>query len=124
MSKKKILLVEDESELVGMIKYRLEINNYDVITAMDGQEALDLAYREKPDLIILDVMIPKVNGFKVCQTIKQDSNYPKVPIIIFTVCNEDSNKKMGQYVGADEYIVKPFDPKSFMEKVKKFLEKS
>ena len=84
MAKKRLLLVDDEVELVEMVKFRLEASGYEVLTANDGQAALELARREKPDLIILDVMLPKMDGYKVCGLLKNDSRYSHIPIMMFT----------------------------------------
>jgi len=118
MSKKRILVVDDEQALVELVKMRLETNGYEVLSAFDGQEALDKARKEKPDLIILDLMLPKIDGYKVCRMLKFDEKYKKIPIILFTARAQESDKKMGQDVGADSYIVKPFEPKALLAKIK------
>ncbi|MCF7908243.1 MAG: response regulator [Candidatus Omnitrophica bacterium] len=115
---KKILVVDDEAALVEMLKMRLEASGYDVLFAYDGQEALDKAKKSNPDLIILDLMLPKVDGYKVCRMLKFDEKYKSIPIILFTARAQDSDKKMGQEVGADAYIVKPFEPKVLLDKIK------
>ena len=118
---KKILLVDDETELVEMMKMRLEANNYQVITGYDGQEALEKARKEKPDLLILDLMLPKMDGYKVCGLLKKDTRYSKIPIIIFTARAQQEDKKAGEEAGADAYITKPFEPKALLEKIKELL---
>ena len=85
MAKKRILLVDDEQALVEMISMRLEAEGYEVIPAYDGQQALDLARSENPDLIILDIMLPKMDGYKVCALLKKDSRYAGIPILPSTV---------------------------------------
>jgi len=121
MANKKILLVDDEKELVEMIKMRLEASGYEVIPAYDGQEALDKAKREKPDLIILDLMLPKMDGYKACGLLKADTRYNKIPIIMFTARAQDSDIKMGEEVGADAYITKPFETEILLGKIKELL---
>ncbi|MFA4889684.1 MAG: response regulator [Candidatus Omnitrophota bacterium] len=121
MDKKKLLLVDDESELVDMVKMRLEASGYTVSTAYDGMEALEKAKKEKPDLIILDLMLPKMDGYKVCGLLKADTRYSKIPIIMFTARAQESDKKMGEEVGADAYITKPFEPQALLEKIKELL---
>jgi DNA-binding response OmpR family regulator len=121
MPKKRILLVDDEVQLVEMVKLRLEANDYDVITAYDGQEALDKARGEKPDLIILDLMLPKVDGYKVCRMLKFDEKYKSIPIILFTARAQESDEKMGFEVGADAYIIKPFEPQILLGKIKELI---
>lgn len=119
---KKILVVDDEIQIVDVIKARLEANSYLVLTAHDGQEALEKARLEKPDLIILDLMLPKMDGYKVCRMLKFDEKYKKIPIILFTARVNENNKKMGKEVGADAYITKPFDSKDLLAKIKELLE--
>jgi len=121
MTKKRILLVDDEVQLVEMMKMRLEANNYEIITAYDGQEALEKARNEKPDLIILDLMLPKLDGYTVCRMLKFDEKYKSIPIVMFTARVQESDKKMGQEVGADAYITKPFDPQALLSKIKEFI---
>lgn len=121
MAKKKILLVDDEKDLVETIKFRLEANDYDVIIAYDGQEALDKARKEKPDLVILDLMLPKIDGYKVCRMLKFDEKYKKIPIVLFTARAQESDQKMGKEVGADAYITKPFEPKALLDKIKELI---
>jgi DNA-binding response OmpR family regulator len=121
MPKKRILLVDDEAQLVEMVKLRLEANDYDVITAYDGQEGLDKARNERPDLIILDLMLPKVDGYKVCRMLKFDEKYKAIPIILFTARAQESDEKLGYEVGADAYIIKPFEPQVLMGKIKELI---
>ena len=121
MAKKQILLVDDEPDLVEMVKLRLEANDYGVIVAYNGQEALDKARKDKPDLIILDLMLPKMDGYKVCGLLKADTRYNKIPIIMFTARAQDSDIKMGKEVGADAYITKPFEPQALLAKIKELL---
>jgi DNA-binding response OmpR family regulator len=121
MPKKRILLVDDEVQLVEMVKLRLEANDYEVITAYDGQEALDKARKEKPDLMILDLMLPKVDGYKVCRMLKFDEKYKSIPIILFTARAQESDEKLGFEVGADAYIIKPFEPQILMGKIKELI---
>lgn len=123
MDKKKILLVDDEKDLVYAVTLQLEDNGYEVLPAYDGQEALEEARHKKPDLIILDLMLPKVDGFKVCRILKFDEKYKKIPIIMFTARAQESDKKLGQEVGADAYIAKPFEPQVLLGKVEELLKK-
>jgi DNA-binding response OmpR family regulator len=120
-TKKKILVVDDEQDLVAIVKMRLEANNYEVLAAYDGQEGLDKARKENPDLIILDLMLPKMDGYKVCGLLKKDTRYSKVPIIMFTARAQESDKTLGGEVGADAYITKPFEPQVLLTKIKELL---
>ena len=121
MAKKRLLLVDDEVELVEMIKFRLEASDYEVLTANDGQQALEIARREKPDLVILDVMLPKMDGYKVCGLLKKDSRYAHIPVMMFTAKAMDADMKLGQEVSADAYLTKPFEPKVLLEKIKELV---
>jgi len=118
---KKILLVDDEKDLVETLAFRLEASNYEVVKAHDGQDGLDKARSVHPDLIILDLMLPKMDGYKVCRMLKFDEKFKKIPIIIFTARAQESDKKMGAEVGADAYITKPFEPKELLGKIKELL---
>jgi len=118
---KRILVVDDEVQLVEMVKIRLEANGYEILSAYDGQEALDKARKEKPDLIVLDLMLPKLDGYKVCRMIKFDDRYKNIPIILFSARAQESDKEMGIQVGADAYITKPFEPKVLLSKIKELL---
>ena len=119
--KKRILVVDDETILVEEIKIRLEHNNYEVLTAYDGQEALDKAREQLPDLIILDLMLPRIDGYKVCGLLKSDWRYNKIPIIILTAVYPSDNNHMDLDVGADAYIMKPFEASALLSKIREFL---
>ncbi len=121
MSQHKILIVDDEEDLVTMIKLRLEAAGYDTLEAYDGQEALKKAQDQNPDLIILDLMLPKMNGYKVCRMLKFNEKYRHIPIIMFTAKVQDTDKQMGQKVGADAYIIKPFEPDILLGKIRELL---
>ena len=121
MGKPRILIVDDEPDLIMMLRLRLEAAGYEILEAADGQDALEKARREKPDLIILDLMLPKLDGYKVCRMLKFDEKYKHIPIIIFTARVQDSQKKLGEEVGADAYIAKPFEPPVLLGKIKELL---
>ena len=123
MPQLKVLVVDDESDLVEMVSLRLEANNYQVISAFDGQEGLDKARTEKPDLIILDLMLPKIEGYKVCRMLKFDERYKQIPVILFTARAQASDIKLGEDVGADAYLTKPFEPDILLAKVSELLNK-
>ena len=118
---KKILLVDDEKDMVETVAMRLEANGYQVIKAYDGSEGLEKAKKEKPDLIILDLMLPKMDGYKICGLLKADARYSKIPVIMFTARAQEADKKMGEEVGADAYITKPFEPHVLVEKMRELL---
>ena len=117
----KILIVDDEPDIVTVISKSLKDNGYEVITADNGQEALEKAKTEKPDLILLDLMLPRMDGYKVCGLLKNDTRYAKTPIILFTAKAQEKDKKLGEEVGADAYITKPFEPEILLVKIKELL---
>jgi len=122
MEKKKILIVEDEPEMVQRLKRRLEANDYEVMEAYDGEAGLELAKTKSPDLILLDLMLPKVDGHKVCALLKADSRYNKIPILIFTALAQDSDQEMAKEAGADAYITKPFKAEVLLAKIEELLQ--
>jgi DNA-binding response OmpR family regulator len=121
MERKRILVVEDEQELVIAVKIRLEEAGYETITAYDGMEALEKAKSQNPDLIILDLMLPKLDGYKVCKMLKFDERYKKIPIIMFTARAQKMDEELGREVGADAHIIKPFDHQILLENIKRLL---
>ncbi len=120
--KKRVLIIEDQAVIVNMLRMRLEANNYTVLTAGDGQEGVDKAQKENPDLIILDVMLPKMNGYKVCQFLKADPKCKNIPIMIASGRTPQEIRKMSKEVGADSYIHKPFEAEVLLSKMKGLLE--
>ena len=118
---KRILIVDDEVQLVELVKMRLEAAGYETVSAYDGQEGFDKAKKEKPDLIILDLMLPKMDGYKVCGLLKNDARYSKIPIIMFTARVQEEDVRLGKDLGAEEYVTKPFDPKILLSKIKELI---
>ena len=117
----KILIIEDNVDLVATLRLRLEATGYEVFSAPDGVHGLKEVGLIKPDLIILDVMMPYMNGYKVCETLKKEEAFKKIPIIILTARVQEYDKFIAQNVGADAYIPKPFDSHELMEIIKKLL---
>jgi DNA-binding response OmpR family regulator len=117
----KILVVDDEPNIVMVLEARLKANGYEVISAEDGQAGLEKAQKEKPDLIILDVMLPKLEGYKVCGFLKRDMRYSRIPIIMFTAKAQEEDIQMGKDMGADAYLVKPFKPEVLLAKIQELL---
>lgn len=115
----KILLVEDEESIRGFLKINLQRNNFNVIEAGSGEEGLELANKEKPKIAILDVMLPGIDGFMVCNKLR--SNLPGIGIIMLTAKGQDMDKIMGLEYGADDYIVKPFNPLEVVLRIKALL---
>ena len=120
-SAKKILVVDDEPIILKVVESRLKANGFQVITAEDGVEGLNRARSENPDLIILDVMLPKMDGYRVCRLLKSDDKYKRIPIVMFSARVQTEDKAMGLEAGADDYMTKPFEPQKFLEKVRELL---
>jgi DNA-binding response OmpR family regulator len=123
MKPKKILVVDDEVDLVETVRFPLEMEGFDVLVSYNGEDALSQARKEKPDLIILDLMLPKLDGYKVCRLLKFDERYKHIPILMLTAKTQEKDKILGKETGADEYITKPFEMDYLMEKVKAYLNK-
>ena len=115
----KILLVEDEESIRGFLKINLQRNNFNVKGAVSGEEGIELAKRERPKIAILDVMLPGIDGFMVCDKLRRD--YPDMGIIMLTAKGQDMDKIMGLEYGADDYIIKPFNPLEVVLRVKALL---
>lgn len=120
---KKILVVEDEKQLVDMLTMRLNAEKYNVIAAYDGKAGLDRAKKEHPDLIILDVMMPEMDGFEVCRILKEDAKYKHIPIIFLTVKFQPNDIRFGKALGADAYITKPYEPEALLSKIHELIGK-
>lgn len=116
---KKILIIEDEESIRGFLKINLKRNGYEVIEADNGELGVKLALKEKPAIIILDVMLPGIDGFNVCKVIRNEDE--KVGIIMLTAKSQDLDKIMGLEYGADDYIIKPFNPKELLLRIKALL---
>ena len=122
MSKKKILVVDDHPQLVDLVRIRLESSGFEVITASDGQEGLARARTESPDLIILDVMLPKMNGYKICRLLKFDRKFKHIPIVMLSSRAKKSDAEVGLKMGANEYVFKPYNPKQLLEVIKRYVD--
>ncbi|MBX7151308.1 response regulator [bacterium] len=117
----KILIVDDYPNMVDMLSVRLKANGFDVISSYDGVEGLQMARLQKPDLIILDVLLPRMDGFKICRLLKFDEKYRHIPIIMLTSRARDIDKKTGLDMGANAYIYKPYDSASLVQKINELL---
>lgn len=115
---KKILIVDDEQDIVETLRFVLETEGFECHCAYDGEEGLNKAKEIIPDLIILDVMMPVMNGYKISRLLKFDSNYKDIPILMLTARSQEKDKELGKETGADEYITKPFDIDFVVERVK------
>jgi DNA-binding response OmpR family regulator len=122
----KILIVDDEPILVETIEYNLRKAGYETVTAMDGESALVAARAELPDLIVLDLMLPKVSGWEVCHALRRDASYNSLttPILMLTARSEESDKERGLEMGADDYLVKPFGTRELVARVRALLRRT
>ncbi len=118
---KKILLVEDEKNIILGVKTCLEVADYAVVVVEDGEKALDAAIKEQPDLILLDLMLPKVNGFQVCQQLKVMEETKHIPIVVLTAKTAEEDKERALQTGADSYMTKPFRPEELWQEIKRFI---
>ncbi|MCK5580674.1 MAG: response regulator [Candidatus Omnitrophica bacterium] len=121
MSQKRILIVDDEPEVTMMVRMRLEASGYEVISANDGKSGLEKAKQENPDLVMLDVMMPKMDGYKVCGLLKADIRYNKIPVIMFTARAPEEEAEIMREVGADAYVNKPLNAEELLAKIKDLL---
>ena len=121
IDKKRILVIDDNPQLVDLLKIRLEYSGFEVLAAFDGKEGLEKARSNNPDLIILDVMLPKINGYKVCRLLKFDIKYKQIPIIMLSSRAKSSDAEVGYRTGANEYLFKPYDPKKLIDIINKHL---
>ncbi len=117
MADARILVVDDSVTILEMIKALLVSDGYDVLTASDGAEALEVARAESPDLILLDVMLPKLDGYRVCRLLKFDQKYRSIPIIMLTAKTEEQSMATGIRTGADQYLTKPVEPERLLAAV-------
>ncbi|MGE5177074.1 MAG: response regulator transcription factor [Hyphomicrobiales bacterium] len=121
MSKGKILVVDDEIYIVHILDFSLGMEGYEVVTALDGEQALEKLKTEKPDLIVLDIMMPKVDGYEVCKAVKGNPETAQIPVILLSAKGRTVDQKVGFDVGADDYITKPFSPRKLVERINQLL---
>lgn len=125
MEKSKILIIDDEVDLVNLVKMRLELHNYHIIPLYTSKRSLEITKREKPALILLDIMMPDKDGYEVCRELKSDEATRDIPIILFTAKPEQKKylKTGAESIGADDYILKPFDTEDLLGKIEGQLKK-
>ena len=121
MASSKVLIVEDDQTLLGVLKYNLAKEGYDVVTASDGAQAVEAARSEKPDLVVLDIMLPKLDGLEVCRILRKEMT---VPILMLTAKTEEIDKVVGLEVGADDYMTKPFSMRELLARVRAMLRRA
>lgn len=122
MAKENILLVDDEEDVLELVRFNLEKDGYKIETAVSGEEAIEKARTKLPDLIILDLMLPGIDGLEVCKKLKTDSKTQNIPVIMLTAKSEDSDIITGLEIGAQDYITKPFSPKVLVARVRRNLQ--
>jgi len=123
LNNKRILMIDDEQYILLPLKYRLESSGYNISTATTGVEGLEKARKELPDLIVLDLMLPGLDGYQICGMLKHDRLYMKIPILILTARAQPKDYELGMKVGADAYITKPFDLQELLLKIESLLPK-
>ncbi len=121
MLKEKILIVEDDGDIIELLEYNLKREGYRVVSSDNGEEALDAIKKEMPQLIILDLMLPGIDGLEVCKILKQDEKLKQIPIVMLTAKGEESDIVVGLQLGADDYVSKPFSPKVLTARIKALL---
>jgi DNA-binding response OmpR family regulator len=113
----KLLIADDEASIRGLVRVTLEENSFEIIEAADGDEALRLAWRERPDLILLDVMMPRLDGLEVCRQLKSDPATKEIVVVLLTAMAQESDRERGLAAGADDYFTKPFSPLALLRMV-------
>jgi DNA-binding response OmpR family regulator len=121
MQKNRILIVDDEPDIVEALQTRLEQERFECLTAYDGNGGLELARAQKPDLIILDIMLPNLDGYKVCRLLKFQKEFKRIPIIMLTARDRAEDRLLGEQTGVDYYMTKPFSMDKLVTKIKQFL---
>jgi len=121
MSKGKILIVEDDRDIAGMVEYNLREEGYETLSAFNGEDGVKLAKKENPDLIILDIMLPIIDGFDVCRILKREQTTADIPVIILSAKSQETDKIVGLELGADDYITKPFSPRELIARIRAIL---
>lgn len=117
----KILIADDEPNIIISLEYLMKREGYDVVVARDGQEAIELALQHQPDLLLLDVMMPKKTGFEVCQELRADASFRDTPIVMLTAKGRDTDIAKGMALGATAYMTKPFSTRELVDKVREVL---
>lgn len=120
----RILIIDDEENIRELLKYNLQKEGYDIFEAADGLAAVSMAKQEKPDLLVLDLMLPGLDGLEVCRTLKSQQDTAAIPIIMLTAKNEEVDKVLGLELGADDYLTKPFSTRELVARIKAVLRRS
>ena len=120
----RVLIVDDDPDIVRLVRYNLSHSGYEVQSAGTGREALELVQKQPPDLVVLDVMLPDVDGLEVCRTLRQQASSRRIPILMLTARGEEIDRVVGFELGADDYVAKPFSPRELVLRVKSILRRS
>ena len=118
---KKVLVADDKPEVVELVRVSLEGEDYQIIVAFDGEEALEKVSKEKPDLVLLDIIMPKMNGFEVLARLKKDPKLKEIPVVMLSAKGQKLDREKGKDLGAIDYIIKPFSPSVLLKKIKEIL---
>jgi two-component system alkaline phosphatase synthesis response regulator PhoP len=121
VSKGKILVVDDEVNITQILEFSIGAEGYEVISAQNGEEAIDKARREQPDLIILDIMMPIIDGYEACRILKANPLTKNIPVVLLTAKGRDIDRRLGYEVGATDYIIKPFSPNKLIDRIHELL---
>jgi len=124
MNKGTILVIDDEKDLLELVQYNLQKERFDVITTSDGASGLEVAMKHRPDVIVLDLMMPGMDGLEVCRELRADSRTARIPIIMLTARATEADRVVGLEMGADDYVTKPFSPRELVARVKAILRRS
>ncbi len=117
----RILIVDDEPDLLSVLHFGLEIEGFEVMDASDGEQALNMAREHVPDLMVLDLMLPRIDGYKVCRALKFDERYRRIPIFILSARSGETDRKLAFDLGADAYVTKPYDMKDLVARIRERL---
>lgn len=121
MAKGTVLIIEDDRDIVEMVEYNLKEEGYETLSALNGEDGVELARRQQPDLIILDIMLPIMDGFEVCRTLRSNDVTAQIPIIILSAKSQETDKVVGLELGADDYVTKPFSPRELIARIRAIL---
>lgn len=119
--KPRILIVDDEPDLLSVLHFGLEVEGFDVLEASDGEQGLNMARQHTPDLIVLDLMLPRMDGYKVCRSLKFDERYRRIPVFILSARSGETDRRLALDLGADAYITKPYDMKDLVSRIRNRL---
>lgn len=120
-SKPRVLIVDDEPDLLSVLHFGLEVEGFDVLEASDGEQGLNMAREHTPDLIVLDLMLPRMDGYKVCRALKFDERYRRIPVFILSARSGETDRRLALDLGADAFITKPYDMKDLVSRIRNRL---